>query len=206
MEMELDSVGLLGDPRVEFESAFRADAAAPFRSAGSHGCFLTHLRILDDAARDDARVLILQDDCSFSSDIQHYEPEEFDIFYGGYEASDPDNPATSEIVGAHFMGFSVKAARLATRYLRDLLDPATEPDQIAAASPGFEPAIRPPIDGSFVWFRRAHPELKTVFALLSYQRSSRSDITPSRFDSVPIMRRIAPIYRRLKRRLSRSTA
>ena len=204
MRVELEAVGLLEDARVQFEPAFRADTTGPFRSQASHGCFLTHLRLLTEAATSNERILILQDDCSFTREIHDYEPETFDIFYGGYEATDPANLITSEIIGAHFMGFSVAAARQASDYLRTLLDPKTEPDPVAAAAPTFDPAIRPPIDGSLVWFRRSHPKLRTVFRLLSYQRPSRSDITPSRVDRFTYLRKFVAQGRKLKRRFYRA--
>ena len=173
-----------------FFDAYRISLPGLFRSSGSHGCYLSHLAILLDAAQNEQNVLILQDDCDFLPEVRSYSIPECDIFYGSH-AADSD-----EIVGAHCMGFSTKAARMASSYLLTLLDPGFPPDPKAAAEPGFNYTIRPPIDGALVWFRRAHPELSTAFAYLSKQRPSRSDITPSKFDQYPIVRGIAALARR----------
>ena len=84
------------------------------------------------------------------------------------------------------MGFSATAIQLLHRYLAGFL--AGPADRKAMTEPGFNPAIRPGIDGVYVWFRRAHPNLTTEFVSLSYQRSSRSDVTPGRLDRIPLLR------------------
>ena len=205
MEAQLARVGLLGDPKVEFFEALAFDDPGPFRRKGSHGAFMSHLALLTQAAAADQPMLILQDDCDFLvPEIDNFRlPAEWDILYGGYTASDPQNPAESDIIGAHFMGFSPRAAEAAKRYLTDYLRPDFSPDGRAAAEPGFDPDIRPPIDGAFVWFRRAHPELRTVFAMLGIQRSSRTDIGDQRwFDKVAGLRDVAAFARRFLRRAS----
>lgn len=201
MRRELRSLGVEGDTRVQFFNALKRPDRGPFRSAGSHGCYLSHLAILRDAAQAEESVLILQDDCEFLPDTRSYRlPPGVDVFYGGYEASDPDDLANCDIVGAHFMGFSAKAAGLASNYLTQLLDPSFPPDAKAAAESSFNPTMRPPIDGACVWFRRAHPELVTEFRLLAVQRSSRSDITPRRtLDRFWATRGLLEGARRLKR-------
>jgi glycosyl transferase, family 25 len=189
MAHELERMGVAGDPRVAFVDAIARDDPGPFGSVGAHGCFLSHLATLEEAASAGQRVLILEDDCDFAKEARSYElPADWDIFYGGYLASDPEDLANSDIIGAHCMGYSPTAAKALAGYLRSLLgDPHFKPDAKAAADPGFEPSIRPPFDGAIVWFRRANPELKTVFAQVAVQRSSRSDIAGGRF-----LDRIAP--------------
>jgi len=94
------------------------------------------------------------------------------------------------------MGFSVEAASKAAAYLGAFYsDPAFEPDPKAASEPDFDSHLRPPIDGALVWFRRAHRELRTRFAKIAFQRSSRSDVTPSTFDRYPILRELAGVAR-----------
>jgi glycosyl transferase family 25 len=196
-ELEPFSLG----EKVRFFDGYELPDRGPFLSKGSHGCYRSHLEILKEAGQAGESVLVLQDDCAFLPEIRDYRLPPCDIFYGGFEATDPDDPANSGIIGAHFMGFGAVAAAQASVYLTALLDPAYPPDLQAAAEPGFNPAIRPPIDGALVWFRRAHPALRTVFALLSYQRSSRSDITPATFvDRIPFVRNGAELARRLKSR------
>ena len=207
MEEQLSRVGLLGDPRVEFFEALSYPDPGPFRRIGSRGAFMSHLALLREAAAAQQSILILQDDCDFIfPDIYSYEMTgAADVFYGGYDASDPDDLASSDIIGAHFMGFSPRAVIAATDYLTRYLGPGFSPDALAASHPGFDPAIRPPIDGAMVWFRRAHPELRTVFAMLGVQRSSRTDIGDQRwFDKVPGLRSVAESTRKFMRRHSHS--
>ncbi len=201
MEQELASVGLQGDTRVAFFPAYRFDDPGPFLRVGSRGAFHSHLTILKEAADAGESVLILQDDCNFLPETRTYAFRDFpDVFYGGYEAADPADLANSDIIGAHFMGFSAEAARKAAIYLEAFLEPDFVPDPVAAQAPGFDPAVKPPIDGALVWFRRKHPELGTQFAMLSTQRSSRTDIGNLRFfDRIWGLKQMAAIARAAKR-------
>jgi hypothetical protein len=79
-----------------------------------------------------------------------------------------------------------------------LLDPQTPADAAASTMADHDPMVRPPFDGALVWFMRAHPEISTAFAQLATQRASRSDITPGRFDRMPVVREIASLARRLR--------
>lgn len=176
----------------EFFDAYRVSEPGPFYKAGSFGAYLSHLQILGEAALRNESVLILQDDCIFRPDAYEYQVPPCDIFYGSHGADDDC------IIGAHCMGFSATAAKLANDYLLKLLDPTLPADPVAQKEPGFDPLIRPPIDGAIVWFRRAHPELKTAFALLADQRSSRSDVSPGRMDRVPVVREAARLTRWLR--------
>lgn len=205
---ELEALGQADNPKVTFFDALSRDTAGPFRSPGSHGCYVSHLQILEEAAARQESVLILQDDCQFLPSVHDNSlPPECDVFYGGYLASDPERLHESDIIGAHCMGFSARAASEAAVYLRNLLDPGFPPDPKAAAQPDFNPAMRPPIDGACVWFRRAHPHLRTEFRLIANQRASRSDITPARFfDRIWGLRALSSIARNLKRRFVQADA
>jgi glycosyl transferase family 25 len=195
MERQLAKAGLADDPRVEFFAAVATTEKGPFWRSGDYGCFLSHLAILQDAADAGESVLILEDDCDFVlPDVLAFQmPDSCDIFYGGYlEASDPANLAESNIIGSHFMGFSAATVKTLADYLVRYLQPDFPPDPRAAAEPDYNPAIRPSIDGAYVWFRRAHPELATVFTQLGVQRPSRTDIGAHRwFDRTPIIRDLA---------------
>ena len=174
---ELAKVGLADDPRVSFFAGSTVTEAGPFASAGEHGCYLSHLALLKDAGKDGKSVLVLEDDCDFLPQAAQYElPSDWDIFYGGYTAEDPGSLETSNIIGAHCMGYSSRAVSAFATYLEGLLQPGFEPDPVAVARGNFRPGLNPPFDGAIVWFRRAHPEMKTVFAQIAVQRSSRSDI------------------------------
>lgn len=191
MEGELKRLGLLDDPRVAFFQAFQFDEAGPFSSPGARGVYQSHLAILEEAAQNGHRVLILEDDCDFVPDAALYTPEEeWSVFYGGYEASDPENLPASNIIGAHMMGFAPDTAVHLAHYLKNL---------------EYE-GIHPPIDGAYVWYRRAFPETRTLFAepVIGYQRPSRTDIAELKFfDRIPVIRSAAAAARKLKRLLVR---
>lgn len=191
MEAEIVRVGLAGDPRVAFFAAFRPEDAGDFTSIGAHGVYLSQRAILNEAAAAGESVLILEDDCDFTVAAATYDaPTGWDIFYGGYEASDPADLAGSDIIGAHMMGFSAAGARAMSDYLRELT----------------YQGIHPPIDGVYVWFRRAHPAVRTHFAVppLAHQRPSRTDIAElAFFDRWPILRRLAGWARKVKRHVVR---
>lgn len=195
------------DNQMAFFDAYRLDDPGLFRSSGSHGAYLSHLEILCEARSKNCSVLIFQDDCSFYGDVISYElPQDCDVFYGGWHLSNPDDGSdlhNAPIIGAHFMGFSPKAAVFAAAYLTNLLDPNFPPDAKAAATePSFNPEQRPPIDGALVWFRRAHPELKVVFKKLGTQRNSVTDIGGrSKLDNYRILAPLVRILRELRHRI-----
>ncbi len=177
MLAELAKFGLADDQRVSFFPGSTMVDAGPFASAGEHGCYLSHLALLKESSKAGERVLVLEDDCDFRPEAAEYElPDDWDIFYGGYTAEEPDNLESSNMIGAHCMGYSPRAAKAFAAYLDELLRPGFEPDPLAVARGNYRPGVNPPFDGAIVWFRRAHPEMKTIFAQIAVQRSSRSDI------------------------------
>lgn len=190
MTAELRKVGLAGHPSVEFFPAHRYTEKGRFYSAGARGCFSSHLAILREAAANGHSVLILEDDCDFISPSSCQIPEDFDVFYGGYlAASRPDDPATSDLVGSHCMGFSKRGIA----QLLPWLEAAWQSD---------DPA---PIDGEYVRFRRANADIVTVFAnpQVASQRPSRTDIGDQRlFDRIPGLRELAGIARKARQSLA----
>jgi hypothetical protein len=149
------------------------------------------LNILADAAAAAESVLVLEDDVDFTPAASQFGlPPGSDIIYGGYEATDPSNLETSNIIGAHCMGFSARAAKGLVPVLNTLLDHPSPP----------------PIDGAYVWFRRQHDDFRTVFETppVAGQRPSRSDIAqPGALDRIPLMRGPMSAARGVKRRLFR---
>ena len=181
--------------RPEFFDAFRINGRGLFMNPGAHGGFLSHMAVLSEAAAKGESILVLEDDCTFAGPFQI---PQCDIFWGGYEAVGGDL-RNADLIGAHCIGYSAKAAKLASSYLRNLLDPAFPPDPKAAKDPNFNPDMRPPADGALAWFIRAHPELTVEFAQVAGQRASRSDITPAHFyDRIPLIRDLADWARRLR--------
>ena len=192
MNKQLKIAGLTG-PNVSYFPAVRPDTAGMFTSRGMHGSFLSHKRVLEEAAAANESVLILEDDCNFLPEAKDYDVPPCDIFYGSHDGD------ADVIIGAHCMGFTADTVKEVSAYLAEYtkLDFATDP--IASTEVGYDPNIRPPIDGAYVWFRRANPELVTRFAFLTYQRASRSDCTPAgRLDRIPVIRDIVEFGRRVR--------
>lgn len=194
MLSELRRMGLADDARLRFFDAIRPADPAAFSSRGARGVYLSQLAILEEAAARGHSVLILEDDADFIvPDINVPMPAAWHIFYGGYYALTPGSLENSDIVGAHCMAFHHSVVgRLAT-FLRDLL----------------ETSDHPTIDGAYVWFRRAHPDVITVFARppIAEQRPSRTDIAELRWlDRLPVVREAVGAMRPLKRWVRRRLA
>lgn len=187
MEGELARIGLGSDPRVAFVAGKMFAEPGTFSSKGARGVYHSHLMILEEAAAANESVIILEDDADFLPAVMTYDlAGGFDIFYGAYEASNPADLANSDIIGAHFMGFSAGVVREIVSYLKEILNTG----------------YHPPIDGAYVWFRRAHRPIRTIFATpsLAEQRPSRTDISETHLlDKMPGMRGFMSTARRIKR-------
>lgn len=190
MEAELAALGLLDDPRVRFFDGIRPRNRLDFSSVGARGVYEGHKQLLQEAAAANQSILILEDDCAFRADAVQYRIDEpWDIFYGGYKAANPQNLFGSDIEMAHMMGFTAHGAQLVADYL-DRLQYAGE---------------HPPIDAAYVWFRRAHPDVATCFAVppLAWQRSSPSDIAPKPWDRLAFTRALAATFRKFRNQRAR---
>jgi glycosyl transferase family 25 len=188
---ELRRIGLGDDRRVQFVDGVIVEDKTPFRRIGEKGVFLAHLDIIGDAAATGESVLILEDDVDFTPAVLNWRPSpECDIAYGGYSASDPTNLHSSDIIGAHCIGFSARAAQALAPFLRNLLQHESPP----------------PIDGAYVWFRRQREGFRTEFAepVVAVQRPSRSDITLQHgVDRFILLRLPLALLRNIKRTLQR---
>lgn len=197
MAVSLKAIGAVIGGKIEFFDAKRPTNANPFNSIGAHGCYLSHLAVLQEAAGNNESVLIVEDDCDFDARAKDYlVPENCDLLFAGFQALNAADPYNSIIQGAHCTGYSRRAAKTAAMYLTNLLDPAYPADAQATLEPGYNRDIRPPFDGALVWLRRKHPELRVVFDNLSEQRPSRSDITPLRMERWSIVRLVFALARR----------
>lgn len=190
---ELRRLGAQDDPRVAFFDACRFDAAGSFTSVGARGVYHSHLAILEEAAAAGRSVLILEDDVDFTAAAREATlPAGWQIFYGGHYAATPDDLPNSDIIGAHCMGFRADVVPQLAAYVRGLL----------------ELEDHPPIDGAYVWFRRANPQVVTSFAEppLANQRPSRTDIAAQRFfDRWPGLRQAAGLARASRRAAARGS-
>ena len=176
---ELARIGLAGDPRIAFVAAEKPYSAAPFRSNGEHGCFLSHLKLIRDAAEAGESLLILEDECDFTREVRKPLPES-DLLWGGYAIF------RTYIVGGHCIGLSATTAKKMHGYLEPLLEHPSPP----------------PIDGAYDWFCRDHPEV-TVNACASpiaVQRPSYSNIAGRHgLDRLRLLQPLIDLMRRVKR-------
>lgn len=183
MIREFKALGVWGDPKIDFHPATRATIATPWRSKGEHGCFLSHLAVLEEAAKAGDSVLLLEDDCDFTLPARRDVPP-VDVLWGGYSLEE------RHIEGAHCMGFSAEAAKRLVPYLRALLHHPS-------------PA---PVDGAYILFCRDNPDLKVLACspMLAVQRPSTSDIAgPSTVGRSSLLQPIVTLGRGVKRALKR---
>ncbi|OKH26165.1 LPS biosynthesis glycosyltransferase [Hydrococcus rivularis NIES-593] len=209
IEKELNQAGIsFLSEKVELFAAIRPDSAGSFRSIGYRGAFLSHLNVLKQAREQGLNnVLIIEDDLELSEDFKKYEDlliaelmvRDWDIVHFGYgiesiasarEVSLPIlQPFSGEMIGAQFYGVNGKVLGRLIDFFEALLQrPAGHPEG-GPMSP----------DGAYNFFRWQNPDVVRLIAVPSFggQRSSRSDITPSWFDRLPILRFLARVAREI---------
>jgi hypothetical protein len=177
----------LNQRNIQLFEASRPENAGDFPSIGARGCFMSHLRILQDAsAKGHARILIVEDDLNFAPDfvadgsrvIELLAKTDWAMFYGGYEALTASSPVvrnglarldpSDSLRTTHFVALQQPAIEEASAYLSAML---VRPAGDAAGGPMH-------VDGAYGWYRQAHPSRETWVAIpeLGHQRSSRTDI------------------------------
>jgi hypothetical protein len=186
--------------RVEFFDAIRPEDEGPFRSRGSHGCFLSVLEILTGAEAEGLEaVLVLQDDVRFTSAfeshrgwlIEQVRTQHWDYLQLGYidEAGATEQYESAapilvdfdgEVIGAHCIGFRATVIPSMLEHLHAVMN----------GEPGDD--LRGPmsVDGAFNTFKWCHPTARRLLPVpnMADQRSSRSDITPRRHDQISALR------------------
>jgi glycosyl transferase, family 25 len=212
MTAELARLGIAVDgKKVAFYAAQRFSDPAGFRNIGARGCFDSHLTILEAAADLEGPLLILEDDADFATGIEQLmlgalealRQTTWSVFYGfgdppaglGVTGGLFEQAADIGIGTTHCIGFTPQAIKLAIPYLRAML----------ARPPGSPDGGPMDVDGAYCWFRAAHPSLQTwcTFPAIATQRPSRTDITPSLLDRVPVARQAMTLLRMVKRAASR---
>lgn len=217
MIAEFKRVGIEPEsPQLVWFNAVRPDDAGPFPTLGAHGCFLSHLRVLEDAAaKGSRRILIMEDDLDFLPDFANRIPSllealranDWSVVYGTYllEGPQPSAPGPFveldpevRLINSQFLGFQGEAIRECAEYLEAMLRrPLGHPD----GGPMH-------VDGAYSWYRRVHPHRRTVIASpqLGFERPSRTDVHQLQwYDSWPLVRNLAALARRLLRRLRSPT-
>lgn len=212
MLTELAGVGIaVDDPRLQFFAAIRPVDAGNFPAIGVHGCFMSHLGVIEAALRDGVtRLLILEDDVQFEPAVSHAQPalaarllqDDWDFAYPGHVEAlggDPLAPqwlnTQAPLVCAHFYGMNGRVLPALRDYLQScLLRPVGHPD----GGPMH-------VDGALSMFRARQGAI-TLIAAPSFglQRSSCSDIYPYRwYDRWLLAKTMVACVRKLKNRIRR---
>lgn len=209
---QLARIGLHFDgDRVVRLDACSFDSRGDYPTAGTRGCFHSHLKAWQYAMRKPhvQSALVLEDDLDFVRDIRESLPAAFtalaerdwSIFYGSVLRWAPSveiqAPLTEAmpgeaILGGHFVGMRGEALKTVSDYLDGM-------DRRPRASPEGGPMH---VDGAYNWFRSAHPEYQTLIARpdLGLQRSSRTDIHELTWkDRLPVVRDVTALGRRVVR-------
>jgi hypothetical protein len=207
MTRELETAGMPLKPgKVEIFPAIRPASPEGFPSIGARGCFLSHFTILK-RARDEglANVLVLEDDLAISDRfraeqeglVEQLRSTDWGFVYFGHneevESASPAvlRPFAEAMMTTHFYGVN-----------RPLFDPLLEFLEALQKRPGGHPDGGPMhLDGAYSTFRLRHPEVVTLIAYpnLGWQRSSRSDVYPSKwFERLPVARQLVDWARACK--------
>lgn len=192
--------------RTEVFAACRPEDRGPFLSRGVRGCFQSHLECLKASQ---GNPLVLEDDIVLARSLPLLESllashlqSPWDIVYFGHERTGEIPCATPR---ARRIGLEEAPKRVQTTYFYGVHERIV-PRLIAflealLSRPGGHPEGGPmAIDGALNTFRAQNRDVRTLMAVpkLGFQRPSRSDITPSRWDSMIALRPFLTAGRHIK--------
>ena len=202
-EQELQKLGASARPgKVTFFPAVKTSDPGGFPSAAVRGCFASHVGVLRAAqAAGHQRVLIAEDDFVWSPRRAFKEQDlvavlqdaDWDLARLGHDLNFPQAQAVSLVLEtedcsqAHFYGVKRRCVEDLVEFLLALL----------ARAPG-DPLGGPMhYDGALTTYRMQRPDMRCVLAVPSTasQRRSRSDIHPSYWDRVALLRPAVDIAR-----------
>lgn len=221
MQAELNKIGVdFNHPKIHVFTAIKPESHDGWPTAGTKGCYLSHLGVLKDAQDHHyQRILILEDDVSFTQyfdilmgeTITQLKNYPWDIFYGGYRV---EAPVQEAIIDAYqhsqslsknlFLSlpeteiFCLHCVALTGPTIAKLVDYL---EKIMAKPMGDPTGGRMHVDGAYNWFRKEHSHIATLLAYpqLAHQRSSRTDIHDLKwFDTLPIFKSAASAARKVK--------
>ncbi len=198
--------------RVQFFEASAPKDAGDFPSPGVRGCFLSHLRIIEEALAAGApNVLVLEDDICFSNRIVELEASimeglnglDWDIAYFGHTLPvDSGAPRwerlTKPTIQSHFYAVNGKTLPEFSSFLKQMsLRPAGHPD----GGPMH-------YDGALNTFRDQNTHINVYYYTvnLGYQRPSKTDLHQNPFfDRYKVFLPFTRIARWLKTAFMRMT-
>jgi hypothetical protein len=203
MEAELARAGI----QATFFEAIEPKELGDWPSLGARGCFLSHYSILKRAQEAGLRsVLVLEDDVDFAADIAAKGPElvnqiagqPWDFLYPGHvetiEAAEGSGLQLVEwhagLLTTHFYAVNGTALPRVVDFL----------EQVNSRPNGHPLGGPQHVDGAYSTFRAQNPDVRTLIAwpVLGFQRSSRSDVTLSRLDSLPLIGQTINVARKLR--------
>ena len=200
-------IARLGWPesQISWYPAIDPRTPAGFINGGVRGCFLSHLAALNLAHNAGYQtILMLEDDCAFSPNFKAMAAmavadTTWGICYMGHiekvqaaPGSFVEWPAELGVSLTHCYAVREPVLPLLCRYLEAML----------LRPPGSRNGGPMAANGALAWFRRAHPEVRTLMASPSVagQRPSRSDLSPHLVDRIPVVRHAAGVFRSWRRR------
>ncbi|WP_050774139.1 glycosyltransferase family 25 protein [Roseobacter sp. AzwK-3b] len=213
IEGQLARLGLSSaHPSISFFKAVKPSEAGGWPSVGAHGCFMSHLGVLEEAleSRFD-NVLILEDDMDWSPRfidggmriLDELGSKTWHFIHGGLrspkaKSAEPVLRALSPeaaLTQTHFIGLSAPAIASAAAYLKT----------IASRPPGHPEGGPMHVDGAYSWFRKSNPALDAYYfePAIAVQRASRTDIHGNRwYDVMPGFAQAAGLFRGLRNRFN----
>jgi len=213
---ELSRIGWnLGRNGVKVFPARRFTDRGTFPNVGARGTFFSHLGCLEDAhGRSSKNVLLLEDDIAFTSSLpllmdsvlNQLNSRSWDFCYLGHEQTGSILnanrstrtvklvPHRGDIIQSHFLLINRRVVGRLISHLR----------RVAAGTEGDQEYGPMPVDGAYNILRRGI-DVETLIAdpKLGWQRPSRSDITPKRFDSWRALRPAVSAIRDVRYVISR---
>ncbi len=209
MERELEAAEMRGHPKIEFFPAIRTPYPGSFPSAAVRGCFMSHLEVLRDAQkRGLSNVLVMEDDLAISPRLRVNETaivarlraNDWAFAHLGH-ALEPEPPRGAPLVPVPSAMPIEKAHFYAVR--QPYVDRMVEFLETLLTRPQGDPLGGPmDLDGALSLYRSRHTEAITLVARpnLGSQRSSRSDIHPTKWDESPVLAPIVDALRVARRR------
>lgn len=194
------------EAEVSVFAAIKSDTHEGWPTAGTKGCFYSHLGVIETAmAEQAAAILILEDDCDFESDcavplsllLSKLSKSAWDIAYLGHQIEPPSDAykndwfeTTQPIMLAHSYLVSGRCLPRLRDYLHVLLSrPSGHPD----GGPMH-------YDGALNMFKKQNPDVVVKLAnpSFTFQRRSKSDISTGKYDQMPVAREFLALARRVR--------
>jgi len=186
-DLSLEALG------VEIFDGLAFGEANGFPSKGVRGCFTSHMTLMQECAASEKSMLVMEDDIDFHFDritrfhkaVPDLQSTGWDIVYLGYLVPETSGAPRLETysggtIGGHFYGVTPAFARAVADYMMSC---TTRPPGDPVGGPMYR-------DAAFTMFRERNPARVTKLAIpaLGGQFSSRSDLTPKRYQTWPLVR------------------